>query len=84
MRNVALIHTTYLHLLLFKYACESSSLVSVIVVTPGLCLFVWGGDINIRSRADWTIGGFVSVLSNNIVWQKSLSAPLWFISIGYL
>ncbi len=44
---------------------------------PGLCTNVWGGDIKIGARSYWAMGVFVLVLSNiNIVWQKSLSAPL--------
>ncbi len=44
---------------------------------PGLCTYVWGGDIKIGARSCWGMGVFVLVLSNiNIVWQKSLSAPL--------
>ncbi len=79
MSNVdfALFHTTYLCLLMFKYACVSSLLVSAIVVMPGLCTYVWGGDIKIGARSYWAMCVFVLVLSNiNIVWQKSLSAPL--------
>ncbi len=62
---------------LFKYACVSFSLVSTIVVMSGLCTCMWGGDIKIRARSYWAMVVFVLVLSNiNIVWQKSLSAPL--------
>ncbi len=60
--------------LLFEYACVSSSLVSAIVVMPGLCTHVWGGDIKIGARS--CRGMFVLVHSTlNIVWQKSLGAP---------
>ncbi len=64
MSNVdfALFHTTYLCWLLFEYACVSSPLVSAIVVMPGLCTNVWGGDIKIGARFCW--GVFVLVLSN--------------------
>ncbi len=62
---------------LFEYACVSSSLVSAIIIMPGLCTYVWGGDIKIGVSSCWGMGVFVLVLSNiNIVWQKSLSAPL--------
>ncbi len=44
---------------------------------PGLCTYMWGGDIKIGARSYWAMGMFVLVLSNiNIIWQKSLSAPL--------
>ncbi len=70
-------YTTYLCWVLFEYAWVSSSLVSAIVIMPGLCTYVWGGDIKIGARSCWAMGVFVLVLSNiNIVWQKSLSAPL--------
>ncbi len=61
MSNVdfALFHTTYPCWLLFEYACVSSSLVSLIVVMPGLCTHVWGGDIKIRVRSCRGIGVFV-------------------------
>ncbi len=75
MSNVefALIHTAYLCCFLFEYAFVSSSLVSAIVIMPGLCTYVWGGDIKIGARSCWGMGVFVLVLSNiNIVWQKSL------------
>ncbi len=79
MSNVdfALFHSTYLCWLLFEYACVSSSLVSAIIIMPGLCTYVWGRDIKIGVRSCWAMGVFVLVLSNiNIVCQKSLSAPL--------
>ncbi len=63
-------------LALFEYACVSSSLVSAIVVMPGLCMYMWGGDIKIGVRSCWGMGVFVLVLSNIKYWQKSLSAPL--------
>ncbi len=44
---------------------------------PGLCMYVWVGDIKIGARFCWGMGVFVLVLSNiNIVWRKLLSAPL--------
>ncbi len=44
---------------------------------PWLCMYMWGGYFKIRARSCWAMGVFVLVLSNiNIVWQKSLSAPL--------
>jgi len=50
----------------------SSSLVSVIVVMPGLCTYAWGGDIKTGVRSCWGMGGFVLVLSNiNIVRKKN-------------
>ncbi len=74
MSNVdfTLFHTTYLCWLLFEQSCVSSSR----SLLPGLCSYVWGGD-NIGVRSCRAMGVFVLVLSNiNIVWQKSLSAPL--------
>ncbi len=82
MSNIAfaLFHTTYPCWLLFEYACAASSLVSAIIVMPGLCMYVWGGDMKIRVRSCWGMGVFVLVRSDiNIVKQKSLSAPLNYI-----
>ncbi len=40
-------------------------------------MYVWGGDIEIGARSCWALCVFVWVLSNiNIIWQKSLNAPL--------
>ncbi len=69
--EAVLFHTTHLCWLLFEYVCVSSSFF------PRLCIYQWGGDFKIGARSCWGMGVFVLVLSNiNIVWQKSLGAPL--------
>ncbi len=62
--DFALFHTTYLCWLLFEYACEYASLVSAIGVMPGLCTYVWGGDIKIGARFCWGMVMFVLLFSN--------------------
>ncbi len=52
----------FTQLICVGYACVSSSLVSVIVVMPGLCTYVWGGDIKIGARSCGHMGVFVLVL----------------------
>ncbi len=64
--------TQLICLVLFEYACVSSSLVYAIFLMLGLCTYVWGGDIKIGARSCGGMGMFVLVLSNiNIFWQKS-------------
>ncbi len=59
--------------LLFEYACVSSSLVSTIIVAK--VVYVRVGR-RYQNKGE-VLGLFVLVLSNiNIIWEKSLSAPL--------
>ncbi len=72
--DFASFHTTYPCWLLFEYACVSSSLDR----RCHGCVRTCGAEISkLGVRSCWAMGVFVLVLSNiNIVWQKSLSAPL--------